>query len=334
MASTPIADLSYRNYDGPLEAPTFRWWVVAKMSMRLAIKKKGFWIWSTLSAYWYLILAAIYYFVDTLGQQSPSTGGATNFIFSQTIWKDKFLDAFSISQMLLFIVALLIGIGTIANDNRANALLVYLSKPCSKADYLIGKWVAIFLLLLAVTGVPMLLFYGYCFMSYRQYGFVSQDPALFWKLLLVMPLPAILHASLCLGISSLFNQARLAGATYAALYFLTLSFTKAMQVVMAISWFAEQPEHHRRMAKAVAAEVSRAPQAVQSLFYASVDGLQIGLAKDFLGTNGSPMFPNPGNPPLPHAPNGLVFGLIYVLICVGSMGIAWSRVRAVEVVRG
>ncbi len=326
MASTPIADLSYRNYDGQLEAPTFRWWVVAKMSMRMAIKKRGFWVWSCISAYWYLILGAIYYFVDVLGQQSA---GQVNFIFASTVWKDKFLDAFSISQMLLFIVALLIGVGTIANDNRANALLVYLSKPCTKADYLIGKWVAIFLLLLAVTAVPALLFYAYCFMSFRQYGFVTQDPAFFWKLLCILPIPAALHASLCLGISSLFKQGRLAGATYAAVYFLTLSFTKAMQVIIVINWVDEMPRQARRHAVNAA---SHAPELVQSLFYGSVDGIQIGLAKVILGTNGTPMFPGNGSPPIPHAPNGLVFGAIYLMVCALSILVAWTRVRAVEVV--
>ncbi len=328
MASSPIADLSYRNYDGPMEAPTFRWWVVAKMSIRLAIKKKGFWIWSCLSAYWYLVLGAIYYFVDVLGQQSPQAG-TTNFLFNNTVWKDKFLDAFSISQMLLFIVALLIGIGTIANDNRANALLVYLSKPCTKIDYLLGKWMAIFLLLLAVTAVPALLFFGYCYMSFRQYGFVTQDPLFFWKLLLMLPLPAALHASLCVGISSLFNQGRLAGATYAALYFLTLSFTKAMQVIIFINYINSHPRRHLHVS---ASQVSKAPEIVQTLFYGSVDGIQIGLAKVILGTNGSPMFPGGSQPPTPHAPNGLLFALVYAGVCALSLLVAWTRIKAVEVV--
>lgn len=325
MASTPIADLSYRNYDGPLEAPTMRWWVVAKMSMRMAIKKKGFWVWSCLSAYWYLILAAIFYFVDIFGQQSNG-GQVSNVFFANTVWKDRFLDAFSVSQMLIFIVALLVGIGSIANDNRANALLVYLSKPCTKLDYLLGKWVAIFLLVLAVTAAPALLFYAYCYMSFRQYGFITQDPAFFWKLLLVLPLPAILHASLCIGISSLFKQGRLAGATYSAIYFLTFSFTMAMQVIFWINTDHERPRHARR---AVTATLTHGSELVQTLFYGSVDGIQIGLAKVILGTNGSTMMPGP---PVPHAPNGLTFGIIYVAACALSILIAWTRVRAVEVV--
>ena len=329
MASTPIADLSYSGYDGVLEQPTFRWWVISKMSMKLAVAKKGFWVWASISAYWYLVLGAVFYFMDILGAQSPLGPGHS--LFDLIVWKDKFLDAFAISQLLLFIVALLIGTGTIANDNRANALLVYLSKPVTKLDYLLGKWMAIFLIITAIVAVPALLFYGYCYMSFRQYGFVSQDPTLFWKLLLIIPLPGILHASLCLGISSLFHQARLAGATYSAIYFLTMFFTVMMKMIILINWANSHGRHSHRP-KVV---VSDAPELLHSLFYCSVDGIQIGLAKVFLGTDGSALFPNPGGgPPIPHAPNGPVFGALYVTICVISIFVAWTQIRAVEVVRG
>ncbi len=320
--ASPIADLTYRNYDGPLEAPIHRWWAIAKMSIRLAVKKKGFWIWSVISAYWYLVMIAVFYFVDTFAQNSP-IGNGQNPFFSQLVWKDQFLNAFSIAQLLLFIVALLIGSGTIANDNRANALLVYLSKPCSKLDYLIGKWFGIFLPIMLVTAAPMLLFYAYGALSYRQYGFLHDDPWLILKLLAIIPIPGIFHASLSIGISSLFNQGRLAGATYAGLYFFTLFFTKAMQVV--------------HIASSVDGGV--APSLVDKLYYASCDGLQIGLAKAILNTSGGPLFPGMGGPmgrnrtafavPPPH----LVWVLpLFLGICAACVFLAWSRIRAVEVV--
>ena len=40
QSSSPIADLSYRHYDGPLNAPVARWWSIAKMTIQVAIKKK------------------------------------------------------------------------------------------------------------------------------------------------------------------------------------------------------------------------------------------------------------------------------------------------------
>jgi ABC-2 type transport system permease protein len=330
MASTPIADLSYRHYDGPLEAPFYRWWAIAKMTMRLALKKRGFWWWSILSGSWYFMLGVIFYFMDVTSEQINAASGinASSQFFANITWKDQFLNGFSSSQLFLFILSLLIGAGAIANDNRANALLVYLSKPCSKLDYLIGKWFGVFLLITMATAIPTLIFFGYCYMSYRQYNFLEQDPMLFWKLLAIIPIPAAFHASVSLGISSLFNQGRMAGATYAGLYFITYFFTTAMGVVRIVTIQEGTPRG-----------AGTPPPLVDTLFYGSVDGIQIALAKNILGTRGSPLF-NAGPrgmsadaarfiPPIPSA---LLFGSLYVAICALFLYIAWRRIRAVEVV--
>ncbi len=318
MATSPILDLSYRNYDGPLEAPIHRWWAIAKMTMRLGMKKRGFWVWAVLSGYWYLILMAVYYFVDVLAT-NPDT---TKQFFARIVWKDQFLNAFSIGQLVYFILALLIGVGTIANDNRANALLIYLSKPCTKMDYIIGKWFGIFLPLAAVTAGPMILFYLYGILSFRNYGFFSQDPFMIFRLVGMCLIPGVFHASVALGISSFFNQGRMAGAAYSGLYFLGLFFTKAMQIVHTVTHMNGHPS----------------PPAVETLYYLAPDGLQIAMAKIVLGSDGSPLFPGlnagPRNrmPNPIHAPNAVAFTLLFFGICALSVLIAWRRVRAVEIV--
>jgi ABC-2 type transport system permease protein len=306
----PIADLSYRNYEGVLESPAYRWWPIAKMTMRMAIKKKSFWYLGLLSGWWYFVLSIMLYVMDLFQSTASANSPAASF-FKTMVWKDRFLEAFSHSQLFLLLIALLIGVGQIANDNKTNALLIYLSKPVSKLDYLIGKWVGIFLCLLGVVAAPTLLFFGYCAMSYRQYGILSDDPYLFFKLLLLFPIAPALHASLALGISSLFDQGRLAGAVYAGLYFISYMFTTAIGVSRAFG----------------GGEKSLADLA----YYCSIDGVQIGLAKDILGTAGSTLFRVNGPPPVP-APPFLLFAGLYVFLCAAGLLLAWSRVRAVEVV--
>jgi len=321
MASSPIADLSYRNYDGPLEPPINRWWAIAKMSIRLSLKKKGFWVWAVLSGYWYMILLAVFYFVDA---QASVVSGKQNPFFANLVWKDQFLNGFAIGQLLLFVLALLIGAGAIANDNRANALLVYLSKPCSKLDYVVGKWLGIFIPITAVTAVPTLLFYAYCLMSYRSYGFVTQDPWLIVKLFGMILIPGFFHASAALGISSLFQQGRLAGATYAAFYFFGIFFTKAMQSIIVMSGLND-----------ITGSGSSAPAFVKNLYYCSVDGIQIAVAKVILHTDGSPPLAGPGPAAklgVVPAPSGWIFIPAFFAICGLFMLLAWSRIRAVEVV--
>lgn len=314
--ATPIADLSYRSYDGPLAPPTFRWWAIAKMVMRLNVKKKMFWTWAFFSTLWYGVLASVFYFADVFAQSSgrDAQQGLQQF-FSRIIWKDQFLDAFNRSQLFMFLITLTIGAGIVATDNRANALLVYLSKPCSKLDYVVGKWVGMFLMMLGVTAVPTLLFYGYCLLSYRDYGFLSQDPWLIVRLLVIIPLPAALYSSLILGISSLFDQARLAGAAFAGLFFISYFLTL---IVGVIRW------EQRRMGGSVL---------LDNLYYMSVDGILQGLFKIVLDTSGSLPFGMRGRgPSMPPPPSAPLFITLYVVICLAFVYLAWRKVRAVEVV--
>lgn len=324
---SPIADLSYRNYDGPLDPPTRRAKVIATTAIRQGMRKKGFWTWVVLSAYWYLILLAIFYFVDqfntSLNSNAAAAGAMAPNLMAQVIWPEQFLNAFSIGQLLYFILALLLGSGSIANDNRSNALLVYLSKPVSKKDYLVGKWLGIFIPLYLAVLIPAVLFYVYCLLSYRQYGVLSSSPYMIFRLLLLAAVPATLHSSLSLGVSSLFNQGRLAGAAYAGLYFLPWFFTKMIQIFRVVN---------------IRSAGGASTTALNTLFHCSVDGIQIAMAKLILGTSGSvngamPIKMNNGRsvPPITVDHPYLFIGAFF-LICLLSLALAWNKVRAVEVV--
>lgn len=320
--SNPILDLTYRNYDGPLQQKLFTWWAIAKMSMKLGIKKKFFWLMVSLSAYYYFILSAVFYFVDVAQQSlpqgpmggNPMAADPVPLIFRNLVWKDQFLNALAGSQLVLFIITLMIGAGSIAGDNKANALLVYLSKPCTKRDYLVGKWFGIFIPLTLITMLPTLVFYGYCALSFQRYGFISQDPMLFLKLLAVSPVAAAFHASLMLGISSLTNQGRIAGTIYAGAFFLTNFFTQAIVVAR------------------VSAPGRADSTLLTNLFYCSVDGIIQAIYKLIMGTRGSSIINSPGQLQPPDIPSAPLFLALYFGISALSLWMAWSRVRAVEVV--
>src|SRR5262245_2051671 len=63
----------------------------------------------------------------------------------------QFLDQ---QQTFVFFVTVYVGAGLIANDRRANALQIYLSKPLTRAEYIFGKLAILMTFLLAVTWVP------------------------------------------------------------------------------------------------------------------------------------------------------------------------------------
>lgn len=325
--SSPIADLSYRGYDGPLESPTFRWWVIARMSIRLAFKKKIYWVLTGLSGIYYLIIMMIIFFMEQLSTSGAPQAEQGFFQFmGRIVWKDQFLHAISSGQLWFLFLALLLGAGSIANDNRANALLVYLSKPANKTDYILGKWMGIFLPLLISMSIPTLFFWFYGALSYRPYSFLSNDPWIIFKLALILPLCAGFYSSVALFFSSLFKQGRIAGATMAGLYFITNIFTQ----MMALSWAMSQQVGRRRPDEDFTSIVN----AMKNMYYASIDGVNIGMAKAILGTDGSPYFGIPS--PIRSVPAPSLIGVLLVMFVLSGLfvWIAWKRIRAVEVVGG
>jgi len=316
MAS-PIADVSYRGYDGPLFPARYRWWVIAKQGILLASKKRNLQVLSFVSAWYYLAMIVILFFINQMAGSSEMQRRTMEGIMKQVVWKDQFLHGFSFAQLPLLLVTLILGAGAIANDNRSRALLVYLSRPCTKMDYLIGKFVGIFVPIVVILGVPTILFYGYCALSFNQYGFLRDAPYLLPQMLVVIVVAAAFHAAAVLAVSSMFDQGRVAGATYAAMYFITNFFT----VAMSITW---------------ASSDGKAPGPVKHLFYGSIDGLQIGFCKAMLDTSGSRPFVGgqrgtEAQLPIPPPPM-LAISLIILAIIAASTFLTWRRIRAVEVV--
>ena len=54
-------------------------------------------------------------------------------------------------DFFVFVITVYVGAGLIANDRRANALQIYLSKPLMRTEYIAGKLAVLFAFLLLVT---------------------------------------------------------------------------------------------------------------------------------------------------------------------------------------
>ena len=215
--SAQIADRSYRGYDGELHTRAHRWWFVALATIRAGMANKAFWILAALVALAYIVSGAfVYYARDAVLRM-----GGGLFSAPEAIYSDTFFRCLNFTRLPLFLLALVVGAGSIAADNRANALLVYLSKPITKTDYLLGKWAGVFLLLGAVSLLPALLLYGFFVASYNSEGFLKENPGLWAGVIGATLLPALIHSSLIIGFSAWSKSPRMAGASYAGLYFMS-----------------------------------------------------------------------------------------------------------------
>jgi ABC-2 type transport system permease protein len=320
-----IADLTYRRYEGSLGSTRSRWKVVAKATMRGAFRKRSMWVLCVISMWYYLAMSAVLYFFQSqaAGAAAAGTPGGgqaqkmVETIFSTLVWKDQFLHGIGFGNLFYFIIALIIGSGVIANDFRSNALLVYLSKPLSKTDYLVGKWMGVFIPMLIAIAIPHLLFFLYGALSFADRGFLSNDPWMIFKILLIIILSAAFYASLIVGVSSMFRSGRLAAATLAGIYFLS-TFFKGLMASLVYMKLVEGPMRDF-------AEMGT---------HMSIEGVVRGMAKFVLNTDGSPPFINSGRQEQVIGRPPFLFVLITLggIIALGFL-VARARVRAVEIVK-
>ena len=70
---------------------------------------------------------------------------------------ETFREFLEQQDFFVFVITIYVGAGLIANDRRANALQIYLSKPLMRTEYIAGKAAVLFAFLLLVTLVPAML---------------------------------------------------------------------------------------------------------------------------------------------------------------------------------
>jgi ABC-2 type transport system permease protein len=215
--ASPIADLSYRNYDGPLKARAFRWWVVSISTFRFAMRNVFFWILAVIALLPYVYHLAIFYiFRADVGVRVGIVP-----LFEKPRYALQFYYAMEWQLFWMLLIGLVIGAGTIANDNRSNALIVYLSKPITKGDYLLGKWMGVFLVMLSITLIPGLIGYITCIMMFASDGFLKEEPWLPIQILAGSLVAPAIFTSVIVGISAWSKSGVMAGAFIAGLYILS-----------------------------------------------------------------------------------------------------------------
>jgi ABC-2 type transport system permease protein len=205
----PIHDQGYRRYRGG-KARGQGWVVIAHAGIRNFIGKKAFLGLLLLSWFPFFIRAIQIYAAANLPQAA--------FLAPKPETFRQFLDQ---QEIFVFFVTVYVGAGLIANDRRANALQIYLSKPLTRAEYVFGKLAVLMTFLLLVTWVPaiLLLFIQIAFVG--NFTFVKDNLYLFPAITVFAFVQVLLVAATMLALSSLSNSSRYVGILYTAVLFFT-----------------------------------------------------------------------------------------------------------------
>lgn len=128
-----------------------------------------------------------------------------------------------------------VGPGLIAPDLTNGALPLYLSRPFSRAEYVLGRFGTLFLLLSAITWIPTLLLYG------LQLS-VSADG--WWRSRLHIPVAIVVGPTVALSVSVLLALALsayvrwriVAGGLFAAVFAVSAGIGEAVNDLLRTRW--------------------------------------------------------------------------------------------------
>ncbi len=226
----PIHDQSYRRYGGHRQMPGRAWTVIAWAGITSMVKKRAF-IGLLIFAWIPFIVRAVQIYIAANFPQAtmlaPTAETFREFIDQQGVFG--------------FFVTIWAGAGLIANDRRANALQIYLSKPLMRVEYIAGKLAVLMVFLLAVTWVPGMLLLVLQVAFAGSFTFLRANLFLFPAITLASLVQVMLFSFTMLALSSLSNSARYVAVLYAGAVFFTQALYGALMAITgstAISWMS------------------------------------------------------------------------------------------------
>src|SRR5882672_2625513 len=135
----PIHDQGYRHYGGTKVRG--RAWQVIFMAGFLGMIRNRKWIMLMIASWIQFVVRAVQFYIAANFSQAAIVAPSAA----------TFRDFFDKQDLFVFLVAVTLGAVSIADDRRANALQIYLSKPLTRLEYICGKLSVLMAFLLLIT---------------------------------------------------------------------------------------------------------------------------------------------------------------------------------------
>lgn len=216
----PIHDQSYHRYKGERRKLGVSWLVIAWAHVQTLVRRRAF--------LGLLIFAWIPFIVRAV-QMYVAANFAQAAMLAPTA--QTFRDYLDQQSPFLFFVTIYVGAGLIANDRRANALQIYLSKPLTRAEYIAGKLAVLVAFLLAVTWIPGILLLVVQMLFAGSFAFIRSNLFLFPAITLTAFVHVLLAAFTMLALSSLSNSSRFVGIMYAGAVLFSSAMFNALRAI-------------------------------------------------------------------------------------------------------
>ena len=225
---SPIHDQSYRHYAGTKATPGHAWTVIAGAGIRGFIRRRAFIGIMLFALAPFIVRAVQIYIAANFPQASVLSAGPETF--------RQFLEQ---QDFFVFVITVYVGAGLIANDRRANALQIYLSKPLMRTEYIFGKLAVLVVFLLAVTFVPAMFLLLLKIAFDGTFLFLRKNLFLIPAITVASVVQVLVASFTMLALSSLSKSARYVGILYVGITFFTSAIYGALYAITGttrVSW--------------------------------------------------------------------------------------------------
>ncbi len=226
----PIHDQSYRHYGGGKAVPGRSWTVIAWAGIRTFMKKRAF---------MGLLLFALGPFIVRAVQMWISSNYPQASMLAPTA--ETFRQFLEQQDFFVFVITIYVGAGLIANDRRANALQIYLSKPLMRSEYIAGKLAVLFGFLLLVTLIPAMVLLLLKVIFDGNFTFLKNNLFLLPAITIASLVQVTLASFTMLALSSLSKSARYVGILYVGITFFTSAIYGVLYAITGssrVSWIS------------------------------------------------------------------------------------------------
>lgn len=208
----PIHRERYRRREGGVDLRGGAWAVIAANGLRSLVRKRAF-LFLMILAWIPVVVRGVQIWAAANVPMMSQAGLA--------VTPRMFRDFLNQQEPLVFFLTVYVGSGLIADDIRANALQLYLSRPITRTQYIAGKAAILMGALSAVTFVPAMLLLLLVPAFAGRMTFLWDNFSLFASISAYSVIQITLSAFLILALSSLSKSRWFVAILYAGLAFFT-----------------------------------------------------------------------------------------------------------------
>jgi ABC-2 type transport system permease protein len=227
-----VLERSYKRYDGVLSPEWSRFLIIPRHALRHIFRSKLFTGLYVLSFVAPLVFAILIYL-----KHNAEALAIMNLNVAAILPIDaRFFQTFVVTQSWVgFILALIVGPQQVSRDLTNNALPLYLCRPFSRTEYVVGKMSIVILLLSTMTWVPGLILF--LLQSYLEgWSWFSENIPIASAIFLGSLVWILLLALLTQTISALVKWRLAASAGMIGLFFIPSVFAAILNQLLLTHW--------------------------------------------------------------------------------------------------